>query len=136
MRVAAAIATLLVVGLLAVLIPRMLLSDGMEQFTGVQRAAAEWAMSDAYQCLDNPIAYSLMSKVELISMEFQGLASEMQREPSSADGNHQPFPGMFPDVPLAGERYVAWFRAYTLFAIPALSIRVTSGGGAQCRWWQ
>lgn len=96
--------------------PRLLISDGMAQFIGEERAIAEEALSMApIWCFDNPIEWALIQKVRVVEVKFE---PERCRVP--------PWRGRPPDH---GYRVVV--RVYTFFGIPTGTI-VVCGGEAVC----
>ncbi len=105
------IPTLVVVGFgaflaLGVATTQLLISDGLAEFTGRNRVAAQDALAIAYSgCLDNPIARVLIGqKIKVVDLKLG---------PASCAGT--------------GDDYAATVRAYTFFGIPTGTISVRCG---------
>lgn len=94
---------------------RLLVSDGVERFTGEERAVAQEALLDAhFGCLDNPIARVVIPKIRVIEVQF--------------------VPGRCPTVSSFTDPYRDYrvvLRAYTVFGIPTGTISVC--GEVDCR---
>jgi hypothetical protein len=98
----------------AFLIPRLLVSDGVERFRDdrARYVVAAEAYEAAWLLNDNPVARLLLPVARV---------SEVRHEPGSCPAGE---PGS--DSPYA--QYRARVRFYTLFAIPGPSVVVTCGG--------
>lgn len=111
MKAAAVVLLLLLTGWL---VPRLLIRDGVDQFTSDPAAhlMAQEALVGARQFQDNPIARLLTPASRVV---------EVRQAPGHCS----------PSEPGGKEQYAAW-RArvafYTFFALPAGSIHVTCGG--------
>lgn len=99
--------------------PRLLISDGVAQFAGEERAIAEEALNMApIWCFDNPIEWALIQKVQVVEMKF-----EPERCKTPLWSGRPP-----------GHGFRVMIRAYTFFGIPTGTI-VVCGDEAVCHRW-
>lgn len=104
---------LLVVGFVGT---RLLVSNGVDQFTGEERVAAQEALlSVQIGCLDNPIARLVIPKIRVVKMRLES----------------EHCPAVHPSV---GQDYRVVLRIYTFFGIPVGTASVcVRGGSVDCR---
>lgn len=96
----------------------LLVSDGLDQFAGMERIAAQKALIwGTVGCLDNPIARAIVPRLRVVEIEF---------DPEC-------------DIPhLPHENYQVNIQVYTYFRIPTGRISVRCNGvrsGINCRDW-
>lgn len=91
---------------------RLLISDGVEQFSGAERAAAEDVLGWAYTWADHPIERALSLKIQVKAVEF--------------------VPGRCPARAFSTlYNYRVALRFYTLFGIPTWTASIC---GDQLEW--
>lgn len=88
---------------------QLLVSEGVERFTGVERTAAEEALFEAkIGCLDNPIVRGLIPKLRVVEVKF---APERCATALSTPA----------------QSYRVVLQAYTFFGIPVNTISFCGG---------
>jgi hypothetical protein len=92
---------------------KLLVSEGVERFTGAKRAAAEEALVDAQlQCRDHPIGPLMIPKIRVVEVQFAPECCATA-------------------LALSTRNYLVVLKAYTFFVIPVTTI-VVCGGAVVC----
>jgi hypothetical protein len=104
--------------ILGQVVPRLLISDGMENLTGGAQEFAKVALITTRHLTDNPVETAMQTGLRIVTLRV--LADESSGVSDCVIG----------ETPYAG-RYEALIRAYTWFGVPYAEILVECSGAAR-----
>ena len=134
------ILAMVILGATGGFVTRLTVSDGLEQYSGLARAAAEDGLLRAQiGCFDSPLVRPLAQRFRVVQVRVLDTHKRTNQDESDArrmpprggrsrtESNDSPFPSLV-SVPFDrnGEQFEVLVRAYSFFSLPTGTIVVTN----------